>query len=164
MSMKSALFALALGLLASGLATRPAIAATPTASFGVSATVQATCAVAASPLVFGGHARSMENGTSALLVTCTHPTLYNIGLTASPTNGISVTPLRMGGSGSALLSYTLVSNPRGIVTSDQMAGRAATFATGPGSGRMLAVNEQTPEGQDVASAAFGDTITVTIIY
>jgi hypothetical protein len=29
---------------------------------------------------------------------------------------------------------------------------------------MLAVNEQTPEGQDVASAAFGDTITVTIIY
>ena len=90
MSVISASSAFALGLLVLWLPSRPALAATPTASFGVSAMVQATCVVSASDAKFGTYAEAMVKATSTVSVSCTNSTPYNISLSASPASDAAV--------------------------------------------------------------------------
>ena len=90
MSVKSASSALVPGLLVLCLPSRPALPATPTASFGVSAIVQATCVVSASGVKFGTYAEAMAKATSTVSIHCTNSTSYNIGVSASPANGAAV--------------------------------------------------------------------------
>lgn len=83
--MKHATFAFALGFLMLNLAARPALAATSTASFGVSVTVQAACQVSAPARVSGAYATAAANAASSLSVACTNPTPYNVKLSAGQT-------------------------------------------------------------------------------
>src|SRR3954451_19028209 len=107
-SMKSAA---ALSILALGLASTPANAVTTvTASFGVSATVQATCLVSATALTFGTYTGVVANSTSFVSVTCTNTTPYNVGLSAGQATGATVTTRKMAGPASALLSYSMFSD------------------------------------------------------
>ena len=76
-----------LGLLASGLVAVPAVAATASNSLSVSVTVQATCTVTASTLSFGNYTGSATTATSAVSVTCTNATPYNVGLSAGTASG-----------------------------------------------------------------------------
>lgn len=77
--MKRLSVAFALVLLGAGTASKPAPAATSTASFTVSATVVSMCqASPPSAAAHGTFAASMTNAASAVAVTCTLPTPYSV--------------------------------------------------------------------------------------
>jgi spore coat protein U-like protein len=102
-SMKFALSAVVLVSMVSGLASRPALAATATTTFGVNATVQATCLVSATAMAFGTYTGAVATSTSAVSVTCTNTTPYNVGLSAGLATGATVTTRSMTGPAAALL-------------------------------------------------------------
>jgi spore coat protein U-like protein len=153
-----------LGFLAFGLAPRPAVAATASASFGVSATVQATCLVSASAVTSGIYPGAVLNATSGVSVTCTKPTPYNVGLSSGPAPGAAVVTQKMSGSGSGLLAYALASNSQGRVNWGQTVGADTAAGTGNGSPQTLSAQGQVSGGQHVASIGYGDTITVSVTY
>jgi spore coat protein U-like protein len=91
--MRTAQFAFALGFLVLNLAEMRALAATSTASFSVTATVQSTCLVSAPAAAFGPHtAATLTATTSHVSVSCTLPTSYSVDLRAAEkaTNAASV--------------------------------------------------------------------------
>jgi spore coat protein U domain-containing protein, fimbrial subunit CupE1/2/3/6 len=162
--MKSALPAAALGLLVLGVATQSAVAATVTTTFGVTATVQATCLVSATPLAFGTYTGAVANSTSAVSVTCTNTTPYNVGLSAGLATGSTVTTRKMTGPASALLGYALFSDAARTVNWGQTIGTDTVTGTGNGAAQAITVYGQATAGQFVAPGAYTDTITATITY
>jgi spore coat protein U-like protein len=162
--MKSALPAAALGLLVLGVATQFAVAATVTTTFGVTATVQATCLVSATPLAFGTYTGAVANSTSAVSVTCTNTTPYNLGLSAGLATGATVTTRQMTGPASAVLGYSLFSDAARTVNWGQTVGTDTVTGTGNGSAQAITVYGQATAGQFVAPGAYTDTITATVTY
>lgn len=162
--MKSPLSVFALSFLAFGLAPRPAVAATATASFSVTATVQANCLVSASAATFGVYTGAVLNAASGVSVTCSHPTPYNVGFSAGLASGAAVVTLKMSGSVSSLLGYALASNPQGTVNWGQTVGANTVGGPGNDSAKMLSVQGQVSTGEHVASSEYGDTITVSVTY
>ena len=96
--MKYTLFALALGFLASGLASRPALAATSTASFSVTATVQSSCQVSAPATASGTYTVTRANASTPVSITCTNPTPYNVGHSTSLTPSVTEITRKTSGS------------------------------------------------------------------
>jgi len=90
MSVRSVSYVLAIALLVLCLPSGSAPAATPVASFGVSAVVQDTCLVSTSDAKFATYAEAMVKAISAVSVKCTNSTPYNVGLSASPANDAAV--------------------------------------------------------------------------
>ncbi len=80
MSRKFAASAFFLCVLASGLLPRALLAATPSASVGVSATVQAGCLISATPIPLPDHLVTSPMTKSGVLVTCTIATPYVVDL------------------------------------------------------------------------------------
>jgi spore coat protein U-like protein len=163
-SMKSVLPAVALSLLALGLAPTPALAATATTTYGVSATVQATCLVSASALAFGTYTGVVANSTSAVSVTCTNTTPYNVGLSAGLATGATVSARKMTGPSSALLGYAMYSDASHTINWGQTIGSDTVAGTGNGSAQAITVYGQAAAGQYVAPGAYADTITATVTY
>ena len=163
-TMKSALPAVALSLLALSLASTPAVAATATTTFGVSATVQATCLVSATALAFGTYTGVVANSTSAVSVTCTNTTPYNVGLSAGLATGATVSARKMTGPASALLGYSMYSDSARTVNWGQTIGTDTVAGTGNGSAQAITVYGQAAAGQYVAPGAYADTITATVTY
>src|SRR5437764_1211679 len=127
-SMKSALSAAVLGVLTLGVASTSADAATVTTTFGVSATVQATCLVSATALAFGTYTGVVANSTSSVSVTCTNTTPYTVGLSAGLATGATVTTRKMTGPALRPTLYGVVT-----VGTDTVAG------TGNGSAQAITV-------------------------
>jgi spore coat protein U domain-containing protein, fimbrial subunit CupE1/2/3/6 len=87
-------------------------ASTANGSFNVQVTIAATCVVtSATNLNFGtqGVLAANIDQTSAINVTCTNTTPYNIGLDKG-LNGASVTTRQMKAGGPALINYSLFSD------------------------------------------------------
>jgi spore coat protein U-like protein len=162
--MKSVLPAVALGFLALGLSTKPAIAATVTATFGVTATVQATCLVSATTLAFGTYTGAVATSTSTVSVTCTNTTPYNIGLSAGLATGATVTTRQMTGPASALLGYALFSDSSRTINWGQTIGTDTVTGSGNGAAQAITVYGQATAGQFVAPGSYTDTITATVTY
>ena len=163
-SIKSVLPAVALCVLALGLASKPAVAATATTTFGVTATVQSTCLVSATSLAFGTYTGAVATSTSSVSVTCTNTTPYNVGLSAGLATGATVTTRQMTGPASALLSYALFSNAGHTVNWGQTIGTDTVTGTGNGAAQAITVYGQVAAGQFVAPGSYSDTITATVTY
>ncbi len=163
-SMKSALSAATLPVLALGLASMPAVAATTTTTFGVSATVQATCLVSATPLAFGTYTGVAANSTSTVSVTCTNTTPYNVALSAGLATGATVTTRKMIGPASALLTYAMYTDSSRTLNWGVTSGTDTVPGTGNGAAQGITVYGQVPAGQYVAPGAYSDTITATVTY
>jgi spore coat protein U-like protein len=161
---KSISSALALGLLVSGQPSRPASAATPTASFGVSAIVQATCLVSASAVTLGTYAPAIANATPTVSINCTNPTPYNISLSPEPADSAALAARTMVETGSTLLSYVVTSNSQKVVNQGPMVDTHTVAGAGVRSAQVLAVQGKISAGEQVPANVYADTITVTIIY
>src|ERR1700733_5424095 len=146
-SMKSALPAIALSVLALGLVTKAAVAATATTTFGVTATVQATCLISATPLALGTYTGAVATSTSTVSVTCTNTTPYNVGLSAGLATGATVTSRQMTGPASALLGYALFSDPARTVNWGQTIGTDTVTGTGNGGAQAITVYGQAAASQ-----------------
>jgi spore coat protein U-like protein len=161
---KSAFPVVALGFLALGLTTQPADAATVTTTFGITATVQATCLVSASSLAFGTYTGAVVDTASSVSVTCTNTTPYNVGLSAGLATGATVTTRQMTGPASALLNYVLFSDASRTVNWGQTIGTDTVTGTGNGAAQAINVFGRLTSGQFVAPGAYTDTITATVTY
>lgn len=166
--MRSVLPIFALGILASGLTPRPGLAATASASFGVSATVQATCQATASAMAFKTFASTVVSSTSPVSVTCNNTAHYNVDLSAGMGIGSVGAMPEMRGSGTRMLGDGLSSLPRGIVNRNVTAVTDLAIGTGNRSAKVFAEQSQMPaqmlEGRYIAVDASFDTIIVTVTY
>lgn len=148
------------------LAGRGAQALTATGSFNVRVTIAATCVVTtATDLDFGtqGVLAANIDQTSAITVTCTNLTPYNIGLNQG-VNGASVTTRQMKAAGPALINYSLFSDAGRTVNWGNTVGTDTVAATGTGSAQSFTVFGRIPPQPSPIPALYTDTITVTITY
>jgi spore coat protein U-like protein len=161
---KSALPAAVLGFLVLGPALMPVHAATATTTFGVSATVAATCLISASPLGFGSYTGVVDPASSTVTVTCTNTTPYNVGLSAGLATGATVTTRSMTGPASALLGYGLFSDAGHTTNWGVTIGTDTVAGTANGAAQPITVFGQIPAAEFVAPGAYADTITATVTF
>jgi spore coat protein U-like protein len=164
-AIQSSLPAAILGCLALGIVPTSVNAATVTTTFAVTATVQATCLVSATPMTFGTYTGvQLASTTSTVSVTCTNTTPYNVGLNAGVAAGATVTARSMTGPGSALLGYSLFSDSARTVNWGQTIGTDTVTGAGNGAAQAITVYGQVAAAQYVAPGAYTDTITATVTY
>jgi spore coat protein U-like protein len=154
----------AAGALMLGLSSTAANAATAiNTTFNVTANVQATCLIAATPLNFGTYDGTLNNKTSNVNVTCTNTTPYNVGLDAGTASGATVTTRKMV-NGANTLSYSLFSDSAETKNWGNTIGTDTVTGTGNGTSQALTVYGQIPASQYVTPATYSDTITATLTY
>jgi spore coat protein U-like protein len=140
-------------------------AATQTTTFGVSATVAATCLInSAGALSFGSYTGVAINATSNISVSCTNTTPYNMGLNAGTSTGATVTTRKMTGPSSATLSYALYQDSAHSTNWGNTVGTDTVGGTGNGSAQTLTVYGQVPAAQYPTPGSYNDTITATLTY
>ncbi len=161
--MKIALIGFALGGLAIGLASRPALAATSTASFSVTATVVSGCQASA------GAYTAARVAPSSVSVNCTSPTAYNVSLSAgrsvdsAATTAAESTP-KIAGSASELLGHGLQPDLTRANNWARTAGRSNMAGLGAGYFQQYAVQGQTAGAKNFAPSPYADLITITVTY
>ena len=138
-------------------------AATSSSSMAVSATVQATCSINASPLPFGTYTSDELDGSTTLAVSCTNTTDYDVGLDAG-TGPDATVDVRKMANGRQLLDYTLYSDSGRTAVWGGTSGRDTVSGTGTGSEQTLTVYGRIPSGQLPTPGSYTDTITATITY
>jgi len=156
--MRFASFAIALGFLIFGLASSSVLAATSTASFGVSATVESSCQAAGPATAFGSYPTASRSPVS---VTCTVLTPYTVSFSAELTSGNAEKTLNPS---KPLKGFVLPSATALVVDRNRMAGTSAAAATGNGSSHARTLFGQPAWAQNVASGAFADAVTITVTY
>ncbi len=161
---KSSLAIIFLGCGALILAPTSANAATATTTFAVTATIQATCLVSATPMAFGTYTGTQTDSTSTVSVTCTNTTTYNVGLNAGLATGATVTTRSMTGPGSALLHYALYSDSARSVNWGNTIGTDTVAGTGNGSAQAITAYGRVAGSQYPAPGSYADTITATVTY
>jgi spore coat protein U-like protein len=156
--MRFAPFAIALGFSISSLSSTSALAATSSASFGVSVTVQSTCQASTPAVAFGNRSTT---GLSPVSVSCSQPTAYDVTLSADLSGsaaGKAVNPIK------TMQVYKLLAgsaqpNTAGRIAGTKTMARGGNEPSSPGS-----YYSRGGRTQDVASGAFADAVTVTVTY
>ncbi len=141
-----------------------AAAATATTTFQVTATVQATCVIAANTLAFGTYTGAQTDATTTISVTCTNSTPYNVGLDPGTAPGATVTTRKMSGPGGALLAYALYRDAARAQNWGNTVGTDTVTGAGNGGGQTLTVYGRLAGSQYVTPGAYADTITATTSY
>lgn len=168
---KSVMSAALLGFLALGLTSTPVLAATAPATFTVSATVQGTCTATATPIAFGIYTGTLVTvTTSAVTVTCTKGTIYNVTLNAglNTASGSTEAARKMIGQYVATdtLAYTLLAGTTSgsPAWGDGTLGTTAVAGVGNGAGQALPIYATLTGGQTLNPDTYGDTVTATVNY
>lgn len=161
---KSVLFCLGIAALACAATYDPAAAATATTTFNVTATVQATCTVSASPLGFGTYQAVDIPATTTISVTCTNTTPYGVGLDAGTFSGATVTTRKMSGPDANGLPYFLYQDSGHSTNWGNTKGTDTVAGTGNGSAQTLTVYGDLPANEFVKPGSYTDTITATVYY
>lgn len=149
--------------------SQASLALTATTTFTVTATVIGACIInSAANLAFGTYdptSATPLNGTSNIIVTCTNPTPYTVGLNAGTSVGATVTTRAMTrtAGGTETLGYALYSD---AARTANWGNTSPTWVSGTGTGvqQTLTVYGQIPAAQNVPVASYLDTITVTLTY
>ena len=157
--------ALFFAIVALALSSAAAIAgaATNTATFVVSATVQATCLITADNLDFAAYTGAIAQATATITITCSDSIPYNLGLNAGSASGATVEARAMT-SGGDTIAYALFRDPAYTENWGDTPGVDTAEATGTGSPTISTVYGQIAAGQYVAPSAYTDTVTATVTY
>jgi len=156
MSRKAVSFILPILALAAG----PAVAATATTTFTVSATVVAACSVSATSLAFGSYTGAGNvDQTSTISVTCSNGTDYSVALNDGANASGSTRQMTAGGSN--YLTYQMYSDAARTTVWN---AAAPVTGTGNGAAQSLTVYGRIPSGQSVAAGSYSDTVQVTVTY
>jgi spore coat protein U-like protein len=148
--MQSGLPVFAFGLLTVSFGAIPALSATQVASFNVAVTVQASCVAAASSMSIGTYTAAGTNIASRVSVTCTNSAPY-IVRTIEERVPDPMAATRMTAQSWTLPGHALVANgPR-------------TFNWGV-TGLADTIHKEISMQRHVATAAFPDSITISITY
>ncbi|MGG7054412.1 Csu type fimbrial protein [Nitrosomonas sp. ANs5] len=146
--------------------SQTAYSETATTTFSVSATVDTSCLVEATPLAFGNYdptAASDLDGANTVTVTCTTGTPYTIGLNAGIGDGATVSVRKMT-SGSNTLEYTLYQDASRTTLWGNTIGTDTLGATAVAAPTVHNVYGRVFSGQPAPAGAYADTITVTLDF
>ena len=155
------------------VATGTAGAATRTATFGVSATVNPNCLVSATALNFGGYDGTVDaTSTSNISVRCSTGTTFAVGLSAGNVGGTFAQRL-LSGSGTNKLQYNLFTSAAATTVWGESISASTTTMPGLGAGMasgsaqpftVYGVLPNTLANQGAPTGVYNDTITVTVTY
>jgi len=153
-----------------GIQNGASASAHETASLQVTATLQNSCTIAATPLAFGNITNPTvdTSGTATLTYNCTNGMTGYIGLNqGSGGTAVNARQLTNNASSSVKLNYWLYqdsSRAQNWGNTPGSTGDAKAF-TGTGASANMTVYGFIPAGQTPAqSGMFGDTVTVTVYY
>jgi spore coat protein U-like protein len=142
----------------------PAVGATATTTFNVTATVATSCSATASDLAFGAYdaASTIDTtATSTINVTCSLLTPYTISLdTGTYASGSA----RHMGSGASRLSYEIYRDVSMTNIFGSVANLLGVSGIGTGFSVPQAIYGKVPKNQAVAPGSYADQITVTVDY
>jgi spore coat protein U-like protein len=130
----------------------------------MSATVSATCSLAANTLDFGTYSKVQLDGTATLSATCTSSTPFNIGLNQGVFSGATVTSRKMTGPGSMFLSYKLFRDSARTLNWGNTVGTDTVGSTGTGTAQAFTVYGRIPASQNAGGGTYQDVITATINF
>jgi spore coat protein U domain-containing protein, fimbrial subunit CupE1/2/3/6 len=149
------------------LATPGAEAASASAPFSVTATVLASCTVAAGSLAFGNYAAadaSPTDATSTINVTCTNDTSYTVALDGGVTES-NVAARAMSDGASHTLPYQIYTDASHATVWGDGTGTSQTQSgTGSGVQQALTAYGRVPQAQFVSAGNYSDTVTVSVSY
>jgi spore coat protein U-like protein len=154
-------------LAAALLASPVAFAATATNTFGVSATVEASCSVSATPLAFGSFSAfaGTQDATSTVSVTCSNTTPYDVGLDAGAgTNATTANRLLTHTDAKSTLSYELFSDSNREENWGDVVDTDTVANVGDGTAADHIVYGRIANPARAKVGAYTDTITVTVTY
>ena len=153
------------GLLLAGFASA-ANAATDTDTMTVSATVVASCNVAANDLAFGNYdpvSGSPLSVATTVDVACTNGTAYVVSMDAGLGTGGTVAARKMTLASDTLI-YSLYRDAGHTNVWGETDGVDTVAGTGNGSAQTLNVYGLVPASQTTPAGAYSDTVTVTVTY
>lgn len=143
---------------------------TATATFNVTLTLQANCAIAATPLAFGtnGILATAINQQTTLNVTCTNTTPYNVGLDAGNVTGSSVTARLMAGTATGntttTVGFQLYQDAGRTTIWGNTQGTNTVAGTGTGAAQTLTVYGQVPVQTTPRPDTYQTTVTATVYF
>ena len=136
---------------------------TLTSQMTVTATVQASCMVTATNLVFGIYTGVQNDNTATLTVTCSTSTPYYVNLGNGLHQDGSYYP-RMIGPGGIMLGYRLYQNAARSIEWRSTYNYDGQAGTGTGGAQTLTVYGRLLAAQYGTPGAYADTITATVTY
>lgn len=143
---------------------------TSTATFNVSLTLQANCTISANALAFGtnGVLTTALNQQSALAVTCTNTTPYNVGLDAGNVSGSTVTSRLMAGTSAGntttTIAFQLYQDSARTVPWGTTQGTNTVGGTGSGGAQSISVYGQVPAQATPKPDTYQTTVTATVYF
>lgn len=143
---------------------------TATATFNVTLTLQANCAISANPLSFGtnGVLSTAVNQQSTLSVTCTNTTPYNVGLDGGTVAGSTVTSRLMAGTATGntgtTVGFQLYQDAGHTTIWGNTQGTNTVAGTGTGSAQSLTVYGQVPAQSTPKPDTYQTTVTATVYF
>jgi spore coat protein U-like protein len=164
MRMNLTLPVFALGFLVAGLALRPALAATATASFTVSATVVSGCQATPNTQGFNNYAAATANAVSAISVACTQSTPYVVSLGPGVKPEESATTRKVIGSGSGIPRGAQPSLPQQAINRGRAFGAGTVAGADNSSSEWRTALERTAAEEHLAPGTYPDAIMVSITY
>ncbi len=141
-------------------------AATSTGGFNASISIDDDCnIVAAVDLNFGSHGliNSNVDSATAVLLTCTSGTTYDIGLNAGTTAGGTTSVRKMTTAG-ATIDYQLSQDGGHATNWGNSVGVDTVSSTGTGSLQVFPIFARVPTQTTPAAGVYSDTITVTVTF
>ncbi|MGU7841262.1 Csu type fimbrial protein [Burkholderia sp. AW33-5] len=139
-------------------------------TFGVSATVNATCLIdSAGALTFPAYTPGTgdQSAQSAITVRCTNGTNFNIGLNAGMASGATVGN-RIMTSGSNQLNYSLYQDSGRTVVWGNTPPTDTVNGTGQGMAMAQAITKtvygKVPDQPNAVPGSYADTVTVTVTF
>lgn len=142
----------------------PAIGASASATFSVTANVQATCLVSVSDLAFGNYTGVAIESTATITVICTNSTNYYVNI---QTTGTFVGPCwsaHMTGPNANVLQYFIYREAARASCWGNTVNNDGVGGTGNGSAQTLTVYGRLPAGQFKVPGTYADTAVVTVTY
>lgn len=140
-------------------------AATRSATFRVSATVQSDCTITATDLAFGtlGLLAANVDAASTLTITCTSGANYQIALDPGTASGSTIEDRKMA-SGTNALGFQLYRNAARTQVWGQTSGMDTLGGSGTGSVATVQVYGRIPPQMTPPAGTYETQITATISY
>ena len=143
----------------------PALAATTSANFTVSATVVAACVTSATNMGFGNYTASSgspDNTTSTVSVTCSNNDAYTIALNAGNSGNVAARTML---NGTHTLGYGVyTTSGYATIWGDGTNGSSTVGGTGNGAAQSYTAYGQVPTAEYSAAGSYSDTLTATVTF
>jgi len=152
---------ISVGLLLSFLVVPSLLAATPISSFGVSATVQASCSVSAG-MSYGAYAAAVKNAKSIISVNCTNSAQYSVYVSADVTQGEGITSQAL--HNPSFVVDGIYSGSRHDVDAARIPGNHPDVPSGSSFSQPILTDDHTWLATSGKTRGNADAIFVTVIY